>query len=107
MAEPFSKETQVGKRRKKSRAAHRKARAAVAERAGGRCEAMIAANCAGHGTQAHHKRLRSQGGESDLTNLMWVCLWCHEWIHSYPLSSQELGWIVTTAADAASQDVAL
>ena len=29
------------------------------------------------GSQVHHKKLRSQGGDDSPENLMWLCLVCH------------------------------
>jgi hypothetical protein len=34
------------------------------------------------GTQAHHIKFRSQGGDDASYNLLWCCLWCHDDIHA-------------------------
>ena len=34
------------------------------------------------GTDAHHKTFRSQGGDDDASNLLWLCRHCHDDIHS-------------------------
>ncbi len=55
----------------------------VRARANDGCEARTPV-CRGNGSQAHHLTRRSQGGANDVGNLLWVCLWCHEWIHRNP-----------------------
>jgi len=34
------------------------------------------------GVHAHHKKFRSAGGDDAPENLLWVCLSCHDDIHS-------------------------
>lgn len=63
-------------------------------RAQGRCEARCAPSCAGRGAEAHHRRRRSQGGSDELENLLWVCAWCHTWIHEHPAVAYEKGWLL-------------
>lgn len=35
------------------------------------------------GHQLHHKTRRSQGGDDTRENLMWVCGFCHDWLHRH------------------------
>jgi 5-methylcytosine-specific restriction endonuclease McrA len=42
------------------------------------------------GTHAHHKIFRSQGGDDVEENLMWLCLSCHDDIHSGRVSRYDL-----------------
>jgi hypothetical protein len=62
------------------------------DRAAGRCE------CCGHALrgrcQRHHRKLKSQGGLNDVTNLVVICANCHNTIHLNPQWSTEHGWIV-------------
>ena len=54
----------------------------VLERAGGRCEIQAAHDCDGEATPyPHHRRLRSQGGDNSVDNLLAVCWSGHDWIH--------------------------
>lgn len=73
-------------------AGYRKAREAVRDAAGGVCEARCD-GCTGSGHHAHHIRRRSQGGQDTVTNLLWVCRSCHDWIHANPAASYELGYL--------------
>lgn len=98
--EPRWKQPHDNKRRKK-RTEFAKARAEVAERSNGRCEAQIGGGCLGQGTQAHHKRRRSQGGKDTAENLLWVCLPCHGYIHAHPAESVEAGWLTRSSFDPA------
>jgi hypothetical protein len=66
---------------------------ALIHRAGGWCEAATPV-CPGLGVSAHHRKLRSQGGDNSLENLLWVAVKCHRWIHDHPKESYEKGWMV-------------
>lgn len=72
-------------------------RDAVQGRAGGRCE-----RC-GHRRDPmvlHHRRLRSQGGQDTVENLVFICQEpCHRHIHEHPSASYEAGWLVPSWAD--------
>ena len=70
-----------------------KARKAVEDRSGGSCEARTPV-CVGRGNQAHHRRLRSQGGSDDPGNLLWLCEPCHFQIHSHPRWARSHGLII-------------
>ena len=61
-------------------------------------------NCVVCGKQAvhtHHRKLRSQGGGDEKTNLLRVCLDCHTWIHANPSESYARGLLVHSWADPA------
>lgn len=75
-------------------AAWSRSREACETRAGGRCEARCTSECAGRGSQAHHRLMRSQGGADDVSNLLWVCLPCHGYIHAHPAESYNAGWLL-------------
>lgn len=89
------------KRRRRDRA-YQAARAAVFERAGGRCEARASFACTGRVEEVHH--VAGRGGEDPhrLSNLLGVCSPCHDHIHRYPQLSYDRGWMVRRngAADA-------
>jgi hypothetical protein len=63
------------------------------------CEARIAEGCTGRNEHAHHRRLRSQQGETTDVNLLAVCRPCHDQIHAYPAESYALGLLVPSWAD--------
>jgi HNH endonuclease len=88
----------AGKKGKRTGSSKRR-RLEAADLAGGRCEASAAPTCTGRGEQAHHKRTRAQGGTNEVANLLWVCPYCHEFIHRNPALSYERGWLTTTAAE--------
>lgn len=90
-------------RRSKRRNAARyaQARAVVYDRSGGQCEALIEGVCLSRGDQAHHVRRRSQGGQDDPGNLLWVCRSCHDHIHAHPATSVALGLLEFSSFDPA------
>jgi 5-methylcytosine-specific restriction endonuclease McrA len=74
---------------------------AVLERDGYQCVV-----CSGglHGTRGvgysvHHRKLRSQGGDNRLSNLISVCghgtAGCHSNLHGAPTNARKAGWIVS------------
>lgn len=63
------------------------------ERSRGRCEAQIANLCTGIGVHAHHVVRRSQGGDNAAENLLWVCWFCHDRIHSSPEDATARGFL--------------
>lgn len=71
---------------------------ALAERAGGRCE-VHSPVCRGGLEIRHHKKRRSQGGEHDLGDLLFVCRPCHDYLHAHPAESYEKGWLIRMSAD--------
>lgn len=72
------------------------AREDCARRARWLCEVagLVPHECPGRGTEAHHRRMRSQGGSDDMDNLLWVCGPAHRWIHANPEQSYRAGWLV-------------
>ena len=74
---------------------------ALAERAGGRCEARVLMDdrfrpvCGSGKGDAHRHHIveRSHGGTNDLNNLLFVCDACHTWIHSHPEKANALGFL--------------
>lgn len=78
--------------RRTSRPGWKAARNRCMRRAAGLCEARTPA-CIHHGSQAHHLKLRSQGGRDKLANLAWVCGPCHRFIHDHPRWSMFHGLI--------------
>lgn len=58
------------------------------------CEARASEKCTGRAVHTHHRKLRSQGGTDDQSNLLAVCLQCHHHIHMNPALSYERGWLV-------------
>lgn len=56
----------------------------IKERSRGRCEAAWSDLCTGRGEHAHHIVRRSAGGTNDPDNLLWVCWFDHDRIHSNP-----------------------
>ena len=86
-------------------AVYARSRMEVAERAQGRCEARIEGVCSGRHEHTHHRRLRSQMGSDDPSNLIAVCFACHSHIHLYPKEAAELGLIDFTLAEPLSSAV--
>jgi len=74
-------------------ARYQKARAAVAERSGFRCEARTR-KCEGRLHQVHHRKGRDGDLIDDLDLLLGVCVWCHAYIHENPAESYERGWLI-------------
>jgi hypothetical protein len=75
----------------------KRARPCARERAEGRCEVIVSPTCSGQGTHVHHRKIRSQGGTNDLSNLLVVCHPCHKFIHDHPEMSYEKGWLVRSS----------
>lgn len=48
--------------------------------------------------EAHHKRLRSQGGTDEIGNLALLCSTCHRDVHANPAEAARSGWIVRAGA---------
>lgn len=76
------------------------ARRAVRERDQGRC---VAGGCwvgetSGH---VHHRKLRSQGGDNSLPNLILLCAAHHNAIHAGVRLAYELGYLVRSWDDPA------
>lgn len=57
------------------------------------CQALTA-GCTFTATEAHHRKLRSQGGSNDPVNGLAVCAPCHRYIHDHPQEAYERGWML-------------
>lgn len=66
---------------------------AVIERADYVCEAMLP-GCTWRGSEIHHRKLRSQGGQHDLDTCILLCKHCHMAVHANPARSYEQGLLV-------------
>ncbi len=67
---------------------------AVRRRSGGACEIGMP-SCLGIAREGHHRVLRSQGGPSDVPELIFhLCANCHSAVHRNPEKSIENGWII-------------
>lgn len=70
-------------------------RRAVVERANGLCE-----KCGQQrGSEAHHRKNRSQGGKWETGNILWLCHDCHVWVTINPQAARESGWAVQRHED--------
>lgn len=82
-----------------------KLRALVYSRAAGNCE------CCGGGLggdwQAHHRKLRSRGGQDSAANLVAVHPLCHRRIHGHPKWAEEHGFMCPSYEDPATYAVAI
>lgn len=67
------------------------ARPVLVFRSRGRCEGTIPLVCTGWFEDAHHRILRSRGGDEDPENLIALCAMCHRWVHDHPKEATELG----------------
>jgi len=81
-------------------------RAKLYDRSGGACE-RCGADLNATGMEAHHRKLRSQGGGHDLTNLAALCPGCHLHCHRNPVEARMGGWIVPAPCDPAARAVQL
>ena len=64
-------------------------RSMVKERANGLCE-----KCGNRGSDMHHRKNRSQGGQWCPTNIVLLCRDCHHKITVNPGLAEEDGWTV-------------
>lgn len=70
-------------------------RRSIAERANNMCEKCGQAR----GTEAHHRKNRSQGGKWDVANMLLLCHLCHAWITTHPEEARAKGWAVRRHED--------
>lgn len=90
----------MGRRRKKKNRVPREVAEIVAERAQGMCEIMAPhTGCTGRAEHMHHRKLRSQGGEHTVENLVNICERCHTYTHMHPAEANTNGWIVRSSYD--------
>lgn len=75
-----------------------KARKEVISRSSGRCEARWD-GCLGTVQHVHHKKLRSQGGGHEMSNLLACCFVCHNLIHANPAIASSKGHLVRIKED--------
>ena len=67
----------------------------------GRCEFCEVAFNDYDRVAVHHRKLRSQGGGHELTNLVLIHAECHEWTHANPTAAYVLGWMVRGSLESA------
>jgi hypothetical protein len=80
-------------------------RAQVRERAAGRCE--LCTDPLGASWEAHHRKLRSRGGQDSICNLVALCHGCHRRCHGHVAWAEEHGFIVASYDDPATVPLAL
>lgn len=88
----------MSKKRRQSTKAMKAARPVIYERAHGMCE-----RC-GTGIwfttyEAHHRKLRSRGGDDSPENLAALCSRCHSHVHANPAEATRDGFMVPSWAD--------
>jgi len=84
------KRSPIAKKPKKTEKGLAEARKAAFARSAGRCEAQWQ-GCQQSAQHAHHRLLRSQGGQHTADNLLSVCFSCHAYIHANPEQAYERG----------------
>jgi 5-methylcytosine-specific restriction endonuclease McrA len=74
-------------------------RALTMERAEGRCERQLSpagwSRCSNTARVVHHILPSSAGGTHARSNLMALCVECHDFIHAHPTVSYENGWLIS------------
>ncbi len=78
----------------------------VFRRAGGRCD-MCGQHLDPDAWECHHRKLRSQGGQDDIANLIALHSSCHWIAHGNPLWSYDRGYLVPRAKEPDSVPVLL
>lgn len=77
-------------------------RSVILERSEGLCELRIPNVCTGWANRSpHHRKLRSQGGQNTMSNLVAVCGPCHSHAHLHRYLAFRFGWIVKSYDDPA------
>lgn len=69
-------------------------RVVVKERSMGRCE-----KCGNPGAQMHHRKNRSQRGQWNPANIVYLCVKCHDWVGQYPVDAHTVGLHVLPTED--------
>ena len=101
------KRAPVKPRNRATAEAYAQLRVTVHARAGGRCE-RCGTPVGVHDMEAHHRKLRSQGGRDELVNLVALCSDCHHTqVHAHPERARGEGWIVRSGSDPAAVAVTL
>ncbi len=59
------------------------------------------ARCGRRSHHTHHRKLRSQGGGEEFSNLLRLCNECHTWVHANPSEAYAAGFLVHSWADPA------
>ena len=77
----------------------------VYDRSDWRCELCIPEACERGPLHVHHRKLRSQGGKDEPSNLLVVDNKCHDFIHAHPAQSYTNGWLVHSYEDPAMVEV--
>lgn len=60
-----------------------------------------------HGTDMHHRRNRSQGGEWHPANIVHLCRDCHRWVTNNPKDAEAVGLTLTHGQDLYDTPIAL
>lgn len=76
------------------RRAYDKARVAVYERSGGRCEINATWSCSGRCEQVHHRQGRTGDRMLDLDKMVGICHNCHDFIGKNPALAYDRGWML-------------
>lgn len=50
-------------------------------------------------TEAHHRRIRSQGGDDSDENLILLCQQHHTWVHAHPTEARDMGLLLSYGDD--------
>lgn len=91
------------KRAKRARGRHKvpeRIARQVRRRSGGRCEAMVAADCTHRGTSLHHRLMKAHTIIDTLGNLRDLCEACHgDTIHRHTGWAYRHGWLVLSTSD--------
>ncbi len=80
-------------------------REAVWRRCGGLCEAC--GQPLGPFWHAHHRKLRKQGGDDSVTNVLALHGACHRGVHAHPARSYEAGFLVKSHEQPGRKQLAL
>lgn len=74
------------------------ARAEATKRAGGLCQAhVIQVDCTGMGEHVHHRN--QDRADNRPNNLLPLCAFCHDWVHTHIAASLKVGWLVSSWDD--------
>ena len=85
-------------KRRASTRAMKAVRPVIYERAGGVCE-VCRVGIWFTTFEAHHRKLRTRGGDDSPENLLALCSRCHKWVHDNPAEATALGYMVSSWDD--------